>query len=79
MEPPTPEAPPAIAVVRDFVNTTDRETGTDDLSTPADLTLGIKSLKVIGRHGHPCSIRVHTQDWCPALSRPGPSVHDAIS
>ena len=38
MEPPTPEAPPAIAVVRDFVNTTDRETGTDDLSTPADLT-----------------------------------------
>ena len=38
MEPPTPEAPPAIAVVRDFVNTTDRETGTDDLSDPADLT-----------------------------------------
>ena len=27
MEPPTPEAPPAITVVRDFVNTTDRETG----------------------------------------------------
>jgi predicted RNA-binding Zn ribbon-like protein len=38
MEPPTPEAPPAIAVVRDFVNTTDHETGTDDLSSPAELS-----------------------------------------
>ena len=38
METPTPDAPRAIAVVRDFVNTTDRETGTDELSTSADLT-----------------------------------------
>lgn len=34
---PRPDAPPPIAVVRDFVNTTDHETGGDDLSTPADL------------------------------------------
>ncbi|MGH3347567.1 MAG: CGNR zinc finger domain-containing protein [Nocardioides sp.] len=39
MEPvDTSDVPRAIAVVRDFVNTTDRETGTDDLSSPADLT-----------------------------------------
>lgn len=39
MEPfDTPDVPRAIAAVRDFVNTTDRETGTDDLSTPAELT-----------------------------------------
>jgi predicted RNA-binding Zn ribbon-like protein len=38
MEPPVPDAPPAITVVRDFVNTTDHETGTDDLSSPAELT-----------------------------------------
>ena len=30
--------PRAVAVVRDFVNTTDRETATDDLTTPAELT-----------------------------------------
>ena len=29
-----PDVPPPIAVVRDFVNTTDHETGTDDLDTP---------------------------------------------
>ena len=34
----TSDVPRAIAVVRDFVNTTDRETGTDDLSTPGELT-----------------------------------------
>ena len=38
MEPPTPEVPPSIAIVRDFVNTTDHETATDDLTTPAELT-----------------------------------------
>jgi predicted RNA-binding Zn ribbon-like protein len=36
-EEPRPVAPPAIAVVRDFVNTTDHETGTDELLTRADL------------------------------------------
>ncbi len=35
---PTPAAPADIAVVRDFVNTTDHETRTDDLATRADLT-----------------------------------------
>ncbi len=39
MEPgDTPDVPRPIAVVRDFVNTTDRETAADDLKTPADLT-----------------------------------------
>ncbi|MGD9961082.1 CGNR zinc finger domain-containing protein [Nocardioides sp.] len=35
---PRPDVPAAIAVVRDFVNTTDHETGADDLTTPADLS-----------------------------------------
>ena len=34
---PRPDVPAAIAVVRDFVNTTDHETGTDDLTTQAAL------------------------------------------
>lgn len=34
---PRPEVPACIAVVRDFVNTTDRETGADELVTGADL------------------------------------------
>ena len=34
---PRPDVPPAIAVVRDFVNTTDHETGSDELMTSADL------------------------------------------
>jgi predicted RNA-binding Zn ribbon-like protein len=39
MEPvDTPDVPRAAAAVRDFVNTTDRETATDDLTTPAELT-----------------------------------------
>jgi predicted RNA-binding Zn ribbon-like protein len=36
-EPVVPDVPTPIAVVRDFVNTTDRELGTDDLSSPTDL------------------------------------------
>jgi predicted RNA-binding Zn ribbon-like protein len=35
---PRPEVPEAIAVVRDFVNTTDHETDTDELTTAAELT-----------------------------------------
>lgn len=34
---PRPVVPRPVAVVRDFVNTTDHETGTDDLTTPAAL------------------------------------------
>jgi predicted RNA-binding Zn ribbon-like protein len=34
---PRPEVPRAIAVVRDYVNTTDRETGTDEIDSPAEL------------------------------------------
>jgi predicted RNA-binding Zn ribbon-like protein len=35
---PTPVVPRDIGIVRDFVNTTDREFGTDDLTSPAELT-----------------------------------------
>ena len=34
---PRPDVPAPIALVRDFVNTTDHETGTDDLTTRAAL------------------------------------------
>ncbi len=34
---PRPEVPSAVAVVRNFVNTTDHETGADDLATPMAL------------------------------------------
>ncbi len=34
---PRPDVPASVAVVRDFVNTTDHETGNDDLATPAAL------------------------------------------
>jgi len=34
---PRPDVPESVAVVRDFVNTTDHETGADDLATPAAL------------------------------------------
>jgi predicted RNA-binding Zn ribbon-like protein len=34
IEVPRPDVPTPIAVIRDFVNTTDQETGTDDLATP---------------------------------------------
>ena len=34
----TPEVPPAVAVVRDFVNTWDYETGTDEIASRAELT-----------------------------------------
>jgi predicted RNA-binding Zn ribbon-like protein len=35
---PRPDVPAPIAVVRDFVNTTDHETGVDDLTTKAELS-----------------------------------------
>jgi predicted RNA-binding Zn ribbon-like protein len=35
---PPPAVPGDIGIVRDFVNTTDHETGIDDISTPAELT-----------------------------------------
>ncbi len=35
---PRPDVPGPIAVVRDFVNTTDHETGTDELTTPGELS-----------------------------------------
>ena len=37
VDPPKPDVPAAVAVVRDFVNTIDHETGADDLATAADL------------------------------------------
>lgn len=38
------EVPAPIAWVRDFVNTTDRETGTDDIATPAQLAAYLHAL-----------------------------------
>ena len=35
---PRPDVPAPIAVVRDFVNTTDHEDGTDELTTKAELS-----------------------------------------
>lgn len=35
---PVGDVPVSLAVIRDFVNTTDHETGTDDLTTTAQLT-----------------------------------------
>ncbi len=35
---PRPDVPTAIAIVRDFVNTTDHETGADDLTRPSELS-----------------------------------------
>ena len=46
---PRPDVPRPIAVVRDFVNTTDHETGVDDLTSPADLVryLGAEGLLTV--------------------------------
>jgi predicted RNA-binding Zn ribbon-like protein len=40
---PRQDAPDAVAVVRDFVNTTDHETGTDEIATAAALTRYLRS------------------------------------
>jgi predicted RNA-binding Zn ribbon-like protein len=45
----TSDVPRAIAVVRDFVNTTDRETSTDELSSPAALTRYLADQELIDR------------------------------
>jgi predicted RNA-binding Zn ribbon-like protein len=49
MDEPKPDVPAAVAVVRDFVNTTDHETGVDDLATPADLTRYLRSAGLAAR------------------------------
>jgi predicted RNA-binding Zn ribbon-like protein len=36
---PSPVVPADVGVVRDYVNTTDHELGTDDITTPAELTV----------------------------------------
>jgi predicted RNA-binding Zn ribbon-like protein len=46
---PKPDVPGLVAVVRDFVNTTDHETGIDDLATPADLTRYLRSAGLAAR------------------------------
>ena len=48
-EPVVPDVPPSIALVRDFVNTTDHETGTDDLASPADLVTYLADRGLAGR------------------------------
>src|SRR5512141_1621994 len=42
-DPSKPDAPAPVVIVRDFVNTTDHETGSDDLGTPADLARYLRS------------------------------------
>jgi predicted RNA-binding Zn ribbon-like protein len=42
-DPSRPDVPDAVALVRDFVNTTDHETGTDDIATAAALTRYLRS------------------------------------
>jgi predicted RNA-binding Zn ribbon-like protein len=46
---PRPDVPRPIAVVRDFVNTTDHETGTDELTTVDDLTRYLVTEGLLGR------------------------------
>jgi predicted RNA-binding Zn ribbon-like protein len=45
----SPDVPPDIATVRDFVNTTDHELGTDDLTTTAELTACLHRMGLIAR------------------------------
>lgn len=47
---PRPDVPTPIAVVRDFINTTDHETGTDDLSTPDALVEHLRQAGLL-EHG----------------------------
>lgn len=44
------EVPAPIACVRDFVNTTDRETGTDDIATPAQLAAYLRASGRLSGH-----------------------------
>jgi predicted RNA-binding Zn ribbon-like protein len=46
---PAPAVPADIGVVRDFVNTTDHELGTDELTTPAELTAYLRRAGLIER------------------------------
>ena len=43
VDPSKPDVPGAVGIVRDFVNTTDHETGVDDLATPAELAGHLRS------------------------------------
>src|SRR3954466_15320126 len=46
---PKPDVPGAVAVVRDFVNTADHETGVDDLAAPTDLARYLRSAGLCAR------------------------------
>jgi len=46
---PKPDVPGAVAVVRDFVNTADHETGVDDLANPIDLARYLRSAGLCAR------------------------------
>ena len=48
---PPPVVPRDIGLVRDFVNTTDHETGTDDLTSPTELSAYLEAAGLLsGRH-----------------------------
>ena len=49
VDPAKPSVPDSVAVVRDFVNTTDHETGVDDLATSADLGRYLRSAGLCAR------------------------------
>jgi len=49
MDLPKRDVPAPVTVVRDFVNTTDHETGIEDLSTPAELARYLRSAELCAR------------------------------
>lgn len=56
---PRPDAPRSIAVVRDFVNTDDHDTGVDTLATPAALASYLQTEGLLGRTGR--ATRLHLE------------------
>jgi predicted RNA-binding Zn ribbon-like protein len=46
---PSPAVPADIGIVRDFVNTTDHELGTDELTTPAEVTAYLFGVGLMSR------------------------------
>ena len=49
VDPPEPAVPGPIGVIRDYVNTTDHETGVDDLSTPTALARYLRTAGLVPR------------------------------
>ncbi len=56
----TSDVPVAVAAVRDFVNTTDRETGVDDLATPAALARFLSDRGLVPRSARASTAHLDT-------------------